>query len=58
MDVGWATRSAGSLIFAWRPDPDLAVIPGWVGFVASGCVIVTTGPQGKSWAPLPPTEQQ
>jgi hypothetical protein len=58
MDVGWATRSAGSLIFAWLLDPGLAVIPGCLGCVMDGCVTVTTGPQGKSWAPPPSTEQQ
>ncbi len=58
MDVGRAVRSAGSPIFAGLPDPVPVVIPDRSGFVASGCVIVTTGPQGKSWAPPPLTEQQ
>jgi hypothetical protein len=53
--LGHAERGAPEISRA--PRPPAAPTPYRSGSVASCCVIVTAGPQGKSWAPLPPTEQ-
>jgi len=57
MDMGRASGAREPGGMAGNPALDDGLVASFGGRVASGRVIVTTSPQGKSWAPTPPSER-